>query len=246
MSPRAPANLLNRGQLPRYRSTCPWSYCLGSFAVEGLLRHRPQEARRVVLRSGLPLARKRLLLELCRETGVGWEEGDALLRTLGHRNDLDALAVFDKYEDRLDMGADQLVLVEPKNPGNLGTIDRSLASFGVRDLALVGAGADPFSPHVIRASIGARFVVRTERFRGLDEYRALRRGELHLFDAKGDESLDAARFPSPFTLVFGPEWPGLAAEVLALGKRVAIPQEARMESLNLAVAVGIALYAATR
>jgi TrmH family RNA methyltransferase len=226
-----------------YRRDSPQAYCLGSFAVLELLRYRPGQARLAVVSSRLSPERRAPLARLCARHGVPLNVDDDLLRRLGHRKDIDALALFEKYAERLEEGTDHLVLVKPGNAGNLGTALRTMAAFGVRDLALVG-GADPFNPHVLRASLGARFQVRVESFADLDEYRRWRRRPLHLFTGHGGLSLSEVSLASPFTLVFGPEWPGLSPQDVAAGTSVRIPHHPSVESLNLGVAVGVALYAA--
>lgn len=62
----------------------------------------------------------------------------------------------------------------------------------------------------------------------------------------GRVDLAQVAFHPPYALVFGPEGAGLGPEYHDLGTSVRIPQSSRVDSLNLAVAVGIALYAATR
>ena len=54
--------------------------------------------------------------------------------------------------------------------------------------------------------------------------------------------LQQVEFSAPYTLVFGPEGAGLPPDYAKLGQNVKIPQRPLVESLNLAVAVGVALY----
>ena len=231
-------------QVRSYSRDAGYGYCLGSFPVLELLRHRPQHALQVVLHPGMPEERSRPIRELCAGYNVQLSEDAALLRRFAHRKDVDALALFGKYRESLDWNDDHLALVSPGNPGNLGTILRTAAAFGVNDIALLGPSVDPWNPHVIRASIGARFLVRVEEFAGFEEYRSRRGTEIHMFTGGAGRTLPGATFPSPFTLLFGPEWPGLPEELERHGTTVAIPQDPRVESLNVAVAAGVALYAA--
>jgi TrmH family RNA methyltransferase len=62
----------------------------------------------------------------------------------------------------------------------------------------------------------------------------------------GAQSLPDARFDAPYTLIFGNESRGLPESFRQVGVSVAIPQSDAVDSLNLAVAVGIGLYAASR
>lgn len=229
---------------PRYRQALEHSYAFGHFATRELLRVRPQWTREVVFHGRLAAERRRELEALCALHDLPWRRDDAALEGLAHRGDVGVMALFDKVPGHLDGGRDHLLLVRPRQFGNLGTVMRSMLAFGFLDLALVEPTVDPFSPHVVRASVGALFSLETVRFPDLDSYRRAFGHALYPFAAGAERTLDAVRFRSPFALVFGPEWPGLPAEVLSAGTPVAIPQEAGVESLNLAVATSIALYCA--
>ena len=122
---------------------------------------------------------------------------------------------------------------------------RTALGFGVRDLSLVPPAVDPFNPHVVRASMGAIFALRTALL-DVEVYQESFGRSLFPFMLGADAALHEVSFPTPCTLVFGPEGPGLPELYRTLGKSVRIPQDPRVESLNLAVAVGVALYEMTR
>lgn len=81
-----------------------------------------------------------------------------------------AAGVFRKYEGRLSPDMPHVALVCPSDMGNLGTILRTLRGFGIRDLALVGNGADVWNPKVVRASMGALFRMEVESFPEFSDY----------------------------------------------------------------------------
>jgi TrmH family RNA methyltransferase len=60
----------------------------------------------------------------------------------------------------------------------------------------------------------------------------------------GKTTLAEARFDAPYSLIFGNESAGLPDEYLAMGTSVSIPHNRRIDSLNLTIAVGVALYEA--
>lgn len=228
-------------QLPRYRRALPQGYSVGHFATLELLRWRPEQARRVLVHPELAAERRGALEALCAARGVPLsEDAEALERFTSKRN-IRAVGVFDKYPSALSDEADHLVLLRPREPGNLGAIMRSAAAFGVRDLALVGE-ADPFNPHVVRASLGASFLVRCAVFASLAEYRARHAHPLYPFTADAALELAEAEFAAPCALLFGPEWPGLPPSCRGLGTPLRIAQAPEVESLALPAAVSVALY----
>jgi TrmH family RNA methyltransferase len=233
-------------QLPGYRHDLPFSYALGFFAAVELLRHRPQDARRVVLHRKLAAERRRTLTERCRALGVDLVEDDATIERLAHKGSVYALALFAKRSEELDPAASHLLLVRPSHFGNVGTTLRTMLAFGLRDLSLIDPQVDSDSPHVIRASLGARFAVRCRTYDRFADYRARFERPLYALSADAVVPLEEVRFDPPFTLALGPEWSGLPDEVRAAGTPLRIRQGDLVESLNLAVAAGIALHHATR
>jgi TrmH family RNA methyltransferase len=104
-----------------------------------------------------------------------------------------------------------------------------------------------FDPKVVRASMGAIFRLRCRYFETFERYRGIA-GErsLYPFMTGGDLLLDHVRFNPPFTLIFGNESSGLPPEYRDTGTPVTIKHTNAIDSLNLPMSVGIALYEATR
>ncbi len=234
-------------QFKRYKKDFAHSYSFGIFPTLELLTHRPDKVLRVVAHSrgevseGVAEIRAR-----CDAHGIPLEVNDKLVNKLAHKGNVYVFAVFEKYEMTLQKEANHLLLVNPSDMGNLGTIIRTMLGFGVRDLALLRPAADLFNPHVVRASMGAVFALNARYFDDLEAYQMNSSRQLYPFMLDAKRELQEVEFTSPFTLVFGPEGPGLPKAYREVGESVVIPQEALIESLNLAVAVGIALYEATR
>jgi tRNA G18 (ribose-2'-O)-methylase SpoU len=134
---------------------------------------------------------------------------------------------------------------------NLGAIARHAAAFGADALLLSPRCADPFYRKSIRVSLGAVFglpIVRAERWP--DALHALRAEGLTLVAAVVDESaVPLARFtpPARIALLLGAEGPGLSAPArAACDHQVTIPMGAAADSLNVATAAAIFLYALTQ
>jgi len=237
--PRVPA------ALPRYRRELPYGWVLGAFQVEALLRHAPERALEVRWHGTLAGDRRERLLAACSRAGVPTRRDDATVAAKRSKGTARVLAVFAKVDAELRADRPHLALVAPRDPGNLGATLRTALAFGVEDVAVVGGGLDPGSPHVLRASLGAAFALRVREAPSLTAYRsAWPDRPLWLLDARGETGVDElAAGPWPATLAAGPEWPGLSDDVRRLGRRVRIDHDPRVESLNVTVAVGIALRA---
>jgi TrmH family RNA methyltransferase len=126
-----------------------------------------------------------------------------------------------------------------QEPGNLGAIMRSAAAFGCRE-ALLGPGcADPFSPKALRGSMGAAFTMPIRRL-SKDHYASGR--WIALDNGPGAVPIGDVDLTCPLRLMVGNEGHGWRGADLPDGcTRASIPASG-VESLNAAVAVGIACY----
>ncbi|MDQ3955962.1 MAG: RNA methyltransferase [Actinomycetota bacterium] len=143
-----------------------------------------------------------------------------------------------------------VVLDRVGNPGNLGTILRTLDAVGGSAAILVGETCDPYHPAAVKASMGALFahpVVTVQSF-GLVEEWARDNGVFSITtSAHAATDYWDADYRGPIGLVLGSEAEGLPKEVRDAGDQsVRIPMEGNVTSLNLAVAAGILLYEVKR
>jgi TrmH family RNA methyltransferase len=136
-----------------------------------------------------------------------------------------------------------LVLDGIQDPGNVGALLRTAAAFGAAALAMPGT-VDLWNGKVVRSAMGALFhrPALSCTWAELDGF--LQARGVPLWGAAADgEPLDALRAPEALALAVGNEGAGLSPEALArAGRRVAVPIEPDVESLNVAVAAGILLY----
>ena len=130
-----------------------------------------------------------------------------------------------------------------QDPGNLGAILRSAAAFGFQEALLGPQCADPFGSKALRGSMGAAFLMPMRRTGHLP----LDAGRwLALDGGAGAVPLAEACLDAPLRLLVGNEGHGWQGAGLPEGVvRVAIPMEG-VESLNAAVAAGIACFEAAR
>ncbi len=231
-----------------YSDELPCGYALGIYPCHALLDTRPSIARRLLIHSeaeNSPGIRK--LKSRCEFLRVRVEVADQALARISRKENCFAAIVFDKYQDTLAKDLPHIVLHQPSDMGNLGTILRTCLGFSFLDLAIIRPAADYFDPRVVRASMGALFGMRVSTFADFSEYRAAFPAHaLYPFMLDGSVLLQDAVPAStalPYALVFGNEATGLPAEFAEMGQAVRIPHSGKIDSLNLAVAVSIGAYA---
>ncbi|HYG95002.1 MAG TPA: RNA methyltransferase [Nocardioides sp.] len=144
------------------------------------------------------------------------------------------------------------ICADVRDPGNAGTVIRTADAAGAAGVVLAGDSVDAYNPKTVRASVGSLFhlpvaverdaaaAVRAARAAGLLVLAADGGGEVDLFDAD-------ALLARPTAWLFGNEAHGLPGDLAASADhRVRIPIHGRAESLNLATAAALCLYASAR
>lgn len=146
------------------------------------------------------------------------------------KNDFDTAVILDGVQD----------------PGNLGTVVRTAAAFGVDTVIMTGECADPYSPKALRASMGAGFRMNIlqmsveELGTKLKEKGIVLCAAMLSTDAEDIRSLDKNR---KLALAVGNEGHGLSDGILALSaEKIIIPMDAQTESLNAAAAAAVAIW----
>jgi RNA methyltransferase, TrmH family len=146
------------------------------------------------------------------------------------------VAVMSIPEHFLDPDRSLLVAWDISDPGNLGTMIRTAAAFGL-DVAVLG-GTDPWSPKTLRGAAGAHFHTSVVEIEDLNEIQAVRVATV-LRDGDPPNALPAGRL----ALLIGSEAHGLPQEAIASAEvRTSIPMPGRTESLNAAAAAAILCY----
>jgi len=140
-----------------------------------------------------------------------------------------------------------VALVAPQDPGNIGTILRTIDAVGASGLLLLENSADPYHPSAVRASMGALFWFPVVQASFVEFLQWSKKHAYTLYGTSAHESLDYRQqelYPPPLILLLGSEREGLSAEQRqACDRLLRLPMHGRGTSLNLAVAAGVILYA---
>ncbi|HEY7550243.1 MAG TPA: RNA methyltransferase [Hyphomicrobiaceae bacterium] len=132
-----------------------------------------------------------------------------------------------------------------RDPGNLGTIVRTVDAAGASGVALIGASVDPYSHEAVRATMGSIFNVPLARASVQDGLAWVQHwpGDIAGAHLRARADFRSVTYRPPTLLLMGSEGPGLSPELSAACTRlVRIPMASRIDSLNLAVATALMLY----
>lgn len=146
------------------------------------------------------------------------------------------------------------LLANVRDPGNAGTVLRAADAAGAGAVVFADASVDPYNGKCVRASAGSMFHLSVVAGARLEEtVAALREAGLRVVAADGraasglDDPETSARLAAPTAWLFGNEAWGLPPELLDLAdESIAVPIYGRAESLNLATAAAVCLYASAR
>lgn len=229
--------------IKKYDKGSGFSYTFGAFPTFELVQHKPDVVECVLVHSKLQVSQEiEKLFDLCKAKGIEIIFNDKLIHKIVDKENCFLVGVFRKYET-LAKGGNNLVLVNPSDMGNLGTIMRTMLGFDFRNLIIVKPCVDYFNPKVIRASMGAIFSLNIVEMDSLDEYLAFSKNRKYPFMLKGKNVLGKFKFAdASCDLIFGNEASGLPDSMLNVGDTVVIHHSKDIDSLNLPISVGIALY----
>ena len=136
-----------------------------------------------------------------------------------------------------------------QDPGNLGTILRTAEAFALGAVVLCEGCADPFSPKVVRSTMGAVFRLPCVTLPLAEAAERLHRNGLPLYaTALHEDSVPLSSVSiSKAAVIIGSEGKGVTEQALRLSdRRVIIPMKGRAESLNAGVAAAIVIYEMTK
>jgi RNA methyltransferase, TrmH family len=187
---------------------------------------------------------------------VSGEVMDALSQTVSPQGLVAVCRALHRPLAEVLAGSPQLVtvLAHARDPGNVGTVLRTADAAGAQAVLLTGDSVDPYNGKCVRASAGSIFHLPVSVGRDVaEDLPALRAAGLRVLAADGhadldlDAATDAGLLAGPTAWVFGNEAWGLPEATRALADEVVkVPIHGRAESLNLAAAAAVCLYASAR
>jgi TrmH family RNA methyltransferase len=138
-----------------------------------------------------------------------------------------------------------VALVSPQDPGNIGTILRTIDAVGASGLLLLDSSADPYHPGAVRASMGALFWVPVVMATFVEFTAWAQEHGYQVYGTSAHGSIlygEVSNYARPAILLMGSEREGLTDEQRAICHAlIRLPMRGRVTSLNLAVATGIML-----
>lgn len=158
------------------------------------------------------------------------------------------LAVINKENKESDINYDEDVIVVLdgiQDPGNLGTILRTVDSVGLSQIVVSNKTADAYNPKVVRSTMGA--IYRVKVIESNDLVKTLKEIKKHKYKVLAtsldtNESLYDVDFKKK-VIVIGNEANGVSKEILDIAdEKIKIPMLGKTESLNASVATGVILY----
>lgn len=232
----------------RYRKDDAVSYALGITLTFEMLRFRAESVNRVFIHSEMKQGETMdKLRRLCEDARIEMIQSNKIFNVLSQKENCYVIGEFQKYTGTLTAQYSHIVLVNPSNAGNMGTVMRSALGFGLNELAIIRPAVDAFDPKVVRASMGAIFSTEFMYFDSFDAYQArFGERELYPFMLHADKTLHDVEPKGVFSLIFGNEATGLPDSFAEIGTSVVIPHSNQIDSLNLPIAASIAMYETTK
>ena len=230
-------------EIKTYKKDSFYSYTLGAFPTLELIQNHKESVLKVIIHSSF---KNEEVLDKIRNNSSNYEVviNDKLISKLSSKDNCYVVGVFKKYKSTLSNSKNHLLLVNPMNMGNFGTIIRSALGFSIFDIAVIAPCIDVFDPKVLRAAMGSFFSLNIHVFNSIEDYKkAFPNHKIHSFMLQANKTLQEYTFSKDelLTLAFGNESSGLDISYLDENS-IIIEHNNKIDSLNLPSAVGIALY----
>lgn len=239
-----------------------YSTVFGVHAVEELMKHSPESIDKVYF---VDKEKKGALFELMKNAkkqkinyaNIPEKKLDKMARGGNHQGVLAFKTIRDYNSEKdlwdlLEVVDNPLILLPSslEDPGNFGAIIRSSVAFGVNAILLERKGTVPLNGTVAKTSVGTiekMMIVKPARLEALVKELKLSGFSVLGIDGYGDGKIEDANFEGPTLLITGGEHKGIPPYLKRLcDSRLSIPMVNGVESLNVSVAAGIALYEAQK
>ena len=150
-----------------------------------------------------------------------------------------------KMLSKKKLGKKVLLLDDIQDPGNLGTIIRSSVAFNVDSIVMSLNTVDLYNPKVIRSTQGMIFkinLIKDDLERVIEKLKS-KNIPIYTTNVNGGENIKNINSTDSYGLIMGNEGNGVKDEISALADRkIYIPMNSKVESLNVSVAASILLY----
>lgn len=231
----------------RYKKNSEVTYALGATVVMEYLLNATSLVQAIIIHPDFnSVDTKERIISICKLHNIEYVIEAKPFNIISSKENVYVIGVIRKKTMSIK-DASHVVLVNPSNQGNLGTIIRSSLGFGIKDIAIIGTSCDYYDPKTIRASMGAISRVLIESFNTIEEYISrFPNNNLYPFMLDGSSELNKTLINKPFSLIMGNEATGLPEYYKTIGNPIRIVHTSEIDSLNLPIALSIGLYEATR
>ncbi len=223
-----------------YNKKLGYSYTLGAYPTLEICLKRPELVRVIYVDPQISQELEEKISLLADKNHLELIKSPNFFKGL-EKDNIYLAAKFNKYKEKIRPG-NHLILHRPEQIGNLGTIFRSALAFGKEDLAIIEPSCDSFNPASIRASMGAIFSLRVQHFSSMEDYEKNFGNKVYAFMTGQHPLLKELELEKPYSLLFGSESSGLPEDFALKYQPVKIKMSPKVDSLNLGLAVGIALH----
>ena len=230
-------------KIEKYTKEKDYSFTFGAFPTFELIKNKPQQVLCLLLHSKLKQTDDvNELIKLCKINNIPIHNNDKVINKIVDKENCFVVGVFKKFTAKKQRGK-HLVLVNPSDMGNMGTIMRTALGFGYENINIIKPCVDIFNPKVVRASMGAIFSLNVVEFESVDEYLNSNNNKKYFFMLNGKNILGEIKTPKDnYDIVFGNEASGLPDYLLSADESVVIKHSNKIDSLNLPISVGMAMY----
>lgn len=233
--------------MEKYKKDNEYSYTFGIFPTFELVTKMPQVVEKIMIHQKLNISDDiQNLINICKQNNIFVEFCSKQIEKITDKENTLIVGVFKKFKTALQKNANHIVLVNPSDMGNMGTIFRTALGFGITNIAIVAPCSDIFNPKTIRASMGAIFGLNVQIYDSFNDYQTTHPNQnLYPFMLQATKTLQQLQKQDkhePFSLIFGNEGSGLDKSFLDIGQSIIIKHSNNIDSLNLPISVSIALY----
>ena len=230
-------------KIEKYNKENDYSFSFGAFPTFELLKNKSEQCLCLLFHSKLKMSEDiKNLISICEQKNIPIYYEDKTINKIADKENCFVVGVFKKYSGK-NANSKHIVLVNPSDMGNLGTIMRTMFGFGFKNLIIIRPAVDIFNPKVVRASMGAIFGLNVVEFNSVEEYLQSNKNKKYFFMLNGKNKLGKfEKTNSNYDLVFGNEASGLPEFLLTVDESVVIEHTKNIDSLNLPISVAMAIY----